>query len=299
MTRRTPLKTAAYDGIGVFDLPPGFYLSGGEAMSAYGVYDAPGPCENRCVFCLESEYRPVTAPPPLPPAGKRAILCRWEPLGLKDLPGTVRMLKTHGRPVLVATNGRRLDAKMAKGLVAAGLDEIAISLHGADASVHDALTRAPGSFAEAVAGARALGAARAGGKTRLGVIMVLSRTNVHQLREVFELAVSLGADAFFAAMIIPLGKGPGAAEHAPSLDEVFGAYAALAKRDTKIPACLVHFPPCAARGPGASRVRVVLAPRNGDFDEMLSPGWAERCAACSWAPHCEGMLSLYDPEDRG
>lgn len=299
MTRKAPLETVAYDGIGVFDLPPGYYLSGGEAMSAYGVYDAPGPCENRCVFCLEREYRPAASAPPLPPAGKRAILCRWEPLGLADLPGTVRRIKAHGRPVLVATNGRRLDAAMARGLAAAGLDELAISLHGADASVHDALTRAPGSFAQAVAGARALGAARGAGRPRLGVIMVLARSNVHQLQEVFDLAVSLGADAFFAAMIIPLGKGPGAAAHAPGLSEVFKAYSSLSRGETRIPVCLVHFPPCAAKGPAASRVKVVLAPRNGDFDEMLAPGWAERCAACAWYEHCEGMLSLYDPEDRG
>jgi hypothetical protein len=294
------VRTVPFEGIDSFELPPGFFVSGGDPMAAFDSYWGAGKCQNRCVFCLEAKFTPGEHPPfPETATRPRLDLGNWEPTALDDLPGLVRRFKARYSVVCVFTNGRRLDAALAREVTEAGAGEIVISLHGPDARTHDALTRAPGSFAEAVAGCRAAVAAARGGLPRLGVSLVLTRSNMTRLGETLDLAVSLGASALHVSLMVPQGPAArAAATVGPSPEEAFAAFAALA-RDRggrpPIPVHLLHFPVCAAEKAPAEEVAVALTPRRGAFETLLAPSWAGTCAACRWAPWCEGMMAAYAP----
>jgi MoaA/NifB/PqqE/SkfB family radical SAM enzyme len=291
-------KRVAYDGIGLFDLPPGFYVSGGDVMAAYDGYWEPGACQNRCVFCLEARFVPGSgAMLPAVPLRPRVDINSWEPTSLKDLPGTVRMLKKRYETVALFTNGRRLDAGLSRRLTAARVDEVVISLHGPDAATHDALTRAPGSFAEAVAGIQTLSVAAAGKRPKVGASLVLTRSNLPLLGATLDLAVSLGARMFSVSLMVPLGRAAKAVKtHGPGAKAAFNAFARLANArggKTSVPVHLMHFPLCAAKGPGMKHLSVVLAPNRGSFAASLAPSWTERCSKCRDAACCEGMMADY------
>lgn len=267
-------------------------------MAAYDSFWESGRCANRCVFCLEESFVPGQgAFFPAEPSRPRVDIGNWEPTGLPDLPGAVRGLKARYATVAVFTNGRRLDAPLARRLAEAGAGEVVISLHGADAATHDRLTRAPGSFDEAVAGARA--AASAGPGLRLGLSLVLTRSNLPQLGRVLDLSAALGAKVLHVSLMVPSGPAARAARtHGPSPAEAFGGFSALARARggaAPMPVHLLHFPLCVADSAGADDVAFVLAPRRGAFEALRAPGWEARCAACRWAPWCEGMMAAYAP----
>lgn len=283
-----------YRGKGLFDLGPGFFVSGGDVMADYDSYWEPGPCASRCVFCIESKFTPgagaLLPPKPLRP---RVDICSWEPTGLRNLPATVRALKKRYATLSLFTNGRRLDAPLARRLAAAGVDEVVVSLHGPDAATHDALTRAPGSFDEAVAGLRAA----AGAIKKAGVSLVAAKTNLPLLGPALDLAESLGARAFCVSLMVPMGRAEKAVRRwGPSPKAVFAAFGRLAASRggrAAMPVHLMHFPPCLAKGPGARFVSVVEAPSRGSFEALLAPSWADRCTACPDGAVCEGMMAAY------
>jgi len=85
--------------------------------------------------------------------------------------------------VRLQTNGRLLaDMGYAERLVAAGIDEFFVSLHGADAATQDYISQRAGSFDEAIRGLENL--------TKLGVCMmtnsVITSINVDQLADIVE-----------------------------------------------------------------------------------------------------------------
>lgn len=292
------MRTVPFDGVDSFDLPPGFFVSGGDPMAAFDSYWGSGRCQNRCVFCLEAGFTPGEgAPFPEVPTRPRLDIGNWEPTALDDLPGLVRRFKARYSVVSVFTNGRRLDDALARAVTEAGAGEVVISLHGPDARTHDALTRAPGSFDEAVAGCRAALAAARGGLPRLGVSLVLTRSNMARLGETLDLAVSLGASVLHVSLMVPMGPAARAvATVGPTAEEAFAAFAALARERggrPPVPVHLLHFPVCVAEKAGAEEVAVALTPRRGAFEALLAPSWAATCAACRWAPWCEGMMAAY------
>ncbi|MFO0626845.1 MAG: radical SAM protein [Polyangiales bacterium] len=84
------------------------------------------------------------------------ILSGGEPTLRDDLPSLVRRAKGRGAHVVLESHGMHLaDAALRDALRGAGLDELVISLHSADAGVSDALTRAPGGHARTLAGLEA------------------------------------------------------------------------------------------------------------------------------------------------
>ncbi len=88
-----------------------------------------------------------------------------------------------GMAVSVKTGGNRLPEYVDR-LADAGVGIVEISMHGATAEVHDAITGTPGSFDRLVAGAAA---ARARGM-RIHLGFLVQRSNVHETEAVRELA---------------------------------------------------------------------------------------------------------------
>ncbi|MBI3297194.1 MAG: radical SAM protein [Elusimicrobia bacterium] len=122
-------------------------------------------CERQCRFCVQGDLR-RRFPAPVTPvelgralrAGRRradsVVLTGGEPTLYPYLPELIRLARFLGyRRVQVQSNGRRFsDPAYCRLIAAAGADEFALSIHGSTPEVHDALTRAPGSFAAVWAG---------------------------------------------------------------------------------------------------------------------------------------------------
>lgn len=92
--------------------------------------------------------------------------------------------------IRVFTNGRLLAYQAVSArLMAAGMTGIDVSLHGANALIHEWATHTPGSFLQTVKGARR--AAKAGAD--LAIHTVLLRSNYRDLAALMNLARRLGA----------------------------------------------------------------------------------------------------------
>ncbi|OGR45462.1 MAG: hypothetical protein A2X35_08090 [Elusimicrobia bacterium GWA2_61_42] len=137
-------------------------------------------CNNNCAFCIDADKRAL-------PEKSTAVLLKevlrarnkgarvleiigGEATVRPDFNRVVAAAKKLGIPqVTCATNGRVFaDLEAARKIVASGIDALIFSVHGPDARIHDALTRAPGSFAQLKKGLknlRALGFTRVSGNT--------------------------------------------------------------------------------------------------------------------------------------
>jgi molybdenum cofactor biosynthesis enzyme MoaA len=137
-------------------------------------------CNNNCVFCIDADKRGL---PQKTTAELLREILRAKKKGARvleiiggeatirpDFSRLVAAAKKLGIPqVSCATNGRVFaDPAAARRIVASGIDSLIFSVHGPDARVHDALTRAPGSFAQlkkGLANLRALGFSNICGNT--------------------------------------------------------------------------------------------------------------------------------------
>lgn len=169
-------------------------------------------CNNRCVVCAQGDLRSTGPAVDLEQARKAleavgpgdvVAFTGGEPTLVDALPELLARATSSGAKALLQTNARRLAypayaaalAEAAKGLA------IDASLFGSSAAMHDYHTRAPGSFAQT---ARGLQNARARG-LRIGVTVVVTRSNFRHLSEIVRLARTLGADAVHFAPVEPAG----------------------------------------------------------------------------------------------
>ena len=170
-------------------------------------------CNNRCVFCAQGERRSACPAVALPELEKRLIEARKHATGLvltggeptvhRHLVALVRVAKLLGfDPIQIQTNGRMLSYPgVVDVLLRAGATEFSPSLHGSTPELHDALTCAPGSFAETTEGIRNVVASGADLVTNSVVV----RQNLHDLFSLVTLLASLGVRNIQLAMVHPVG----------------------------------------------------------------------------------------------
>jgi heme b synthase len=131
------------------------------------------------------------------------VLSGGEPLWRRDVFDLAERARARNIRVALATNGTLVDEATADKIVAAGLRRVAISLDGADAATHDSFRGQPGAFEAALAGFRRL---KARGMS-MQVNTTVSRHNEHQLPQILDLAMALGAEAFHIFLLVPVGCG--------------------------------------------------------------------------------------------
>ncbi len=170
-------------------------------------------CNNRCTFCAQGDKR----------AHSRAflgkelaqklldgrhnasglVLTGGEPSVHKDILALVRLAKHLGYdPIQLQTNGRLLSLpRVLRAFLEAGVNEVSPSLHGPTAEIHEALTRAPGSFAQSAAGIRDAVASGVPVITN----SVVTKLNLAVLPELVELLVDLGVQQAQLAFVHPVG----------------------------------------------------------------------------------------------
>jgi MoaA/NifB/PqqE/SkfB family radical SAM enzyme len=168
-------------------------------------------CNNACCFCAQGDRRlylddarDLIAEARAAGADGGAIaVVGGEPTLHPALFDIVRAAREAGATgVIVQTNGRRLAyAAFARGLVEAGATGVDVSLHGSSAGMHEYHTRVAGSFAQTVSG---IGQAAAVG-LRVGVTVVVTRSNYRHLAELARLVRGSGAHALHLTAVQPFG----------------------------------------------------------------------------------------------
>jgi radical SAM protein with 4Fe4S-binding SPASM domain len=108
---------------------------------------------------------------------------------------------------VILTNGTLITAQLADRLPSLYVHEIRVSLYGASALVHDAVTRTRGSFSTTLDGIRLL--VQRG--LRVSVTMPVLALNVREVPGVRELCVQLGVDFRYSVLLFPQNGG----SHAP------------------------------------------------------------------------------------
>lgn len=273
-------------------------------------FDAPGgltgalwlgfQCDQDCVFCWQR--RDVPDPPEevfaawldamLARGAKTVILSGGEPTARPWLPSLVSRAAGGGARVVLETSGPRLlDATLRRALREAGLRDLSVALHATDATIADAITRAPGAHARAM---DAVALCLAEGFT-VRLLCVVDALNVAHLpaygrevaarfgpmglREVIFMAPTRGADEarYLREMVDLDAVRPRLAEAA----EALRAAGIAVKADGP-----AGFPLCAL--PPALRVspppRAAVA-----ADRRIPP----RCDGCAEAARCEGVHAAY------
>lgn len=172
-------------------------------------------CNNRCLFCLDSEQQDGSVAP------EEEVLARMRE-GLTG--GRTRLILSGGEATLhpkflhfieqgrklgytwiqVITNGRMFAyQKFARAAIEAGLNEATLSIHGPDPKINDYLTGIEGSFEQSLAGLRNL--------QRLGVVVsvdiVVNRKNIDHLDRFLRTFMALGVMEFDILYITPFGRG--------------------------------------------------------------------------------------------
>jgi hypothetical protein len=247
-------------------------------------------CDNRCVFCAQRGLEELPPPVTRQPLERRLRQLRLdadeitftggEPLLSDELaPAIVRARALGFLAIGLQTNGSTL-AERAAELAALGLTDVHLSLHGAEAPVHDYHTGRDGSFARLLA---AVAAARAAGLS-IAITTVITRSNFRVLAALPPLLRSRGV----AAWLLTIPRAAGGAAHAfdrvvPRLGLAmpFALHALHTARTLALPAFVQGAPLCLL-GPFAARA-LPDTPR----------AYHEVCGGCPARTACVGIDPHY------
>ncbi len=170
-------------------------------------------CNNRCLFCAQGDKRASAAAIDFAALvdrlretftpGRSLVLTGGEPTLRRDLAALVAAAHRIGyRQIQVQTNGRALAyPSLVARLLRAGVTEFSPALHGPSAELHDALTCAPGSFDQTVAGIANAVASGAGVITNTVVVIA----NLDRLSDTLDRLAELGVRHAQLAMVHPVG----------------------------------------------------------------------------------------------
>jgi molybdenum cofactor biosynthesis enzyme MoaA len=216
----------------------------------------------------------------------------------------------------IVTNGRRLaDPAFARALIGAGLDAVTVSLVGHDAASHDAISCAPGSFDELMAGIRNATAAARESRRRitLNANVITSAVTVDHLPDQVRLLASAGVQAANVHLV----RFPGLASDplvreslrfdirritaALALARAEAERAGIALHATDVPMCL-HPSLTASELERLSR-RTSIAQHRFQaaayaFEAADKPhGIPEQCAGCILEDRCPRLPAEHLPDD--
>lgn len=128
-----------------------------------------------------------------------------EPTLRRDLFDLVAHATRLGMQTALATNGTGIDRTMARRIADSSVKRVSISFDGTDSPTHDSFRGQKGAFKAAIRGWKYL---QKNGLS-LQVNTTISKHNIHQLPQLYELARRLKADAIHFFVVIPVGCGLG------------------------------------------------------------------------------------------
>ncbi len=173
--------------------------------------DVSGRCNLRCKMCSLDTYSTIKnrvipfevidkISKELDGISKISLQCNCEPLLNPEIGHIISTLKQHKPDVKISmvTNGTMLNSKRSEELVKSGIDEIYISLDGANSQTQEKI-RLGSNFNNIVQNISELNRIRLSTidkKPTLGIITVLSKENENELENIFNLALSLKASIY-------------------------------------------------------------------------------------------------------
>jgi len=140
------------------------------------------------------------------------ILTGGEPLLRADIYEIAAYGNKKGLRMVLATNGILVTEEIAGKMIEAGIQRVSISIDGMDTRSHDAFRNVPGAFTGALAGIEAM--KKAGLEFQINT--TITKANLHQLEDIMDLAIMLGAAAHHIFLLVPTGRGKEMAEQAIS-----------------------------------------------------------------------------------
>lgn len=136
------------------------------------------------------------------------VLSGGEPLVRQDIFDIAAYGTSLGLRMALATNGTLITADAAKRMVDSGIQRISVSIDGSNARSHDDFRRIPGAFDQSLAGIEQ--AKTAGIPFQINT--TVTRHIIHEIPEILDLAVSIGAVALHIFLLVPTGCGKEIAE---------------------------------------------------------------------------------------
>jgi len=268
-------------------------------------------CNQACEFCFVSTHLPSASEDTVRDAirsaaakGARITLSGGEPTlnpRLEEYVALARSLSEH--PVQLQTNAVRLDdAALTDRLVAAGVEEVFVSLHGATAEVSDAVTSAPGTFVRTIVGVDHLVAAGA----RVVLNFVLCQKNLHELVPTVRLVAarwpSLPLSISFVAAstdLVPRSPElvPRYRDAMPRIGEALALAEELGLQITGFES-MCGLPLCLVPSQLSRFVGLIDLPQGFDQGEFMKP---DACTRCALEKKCfgvrRGYVELYDASE--
>ena len=275
-----------------------------------------GQCDSKCIFCFTEWIRnepkltfqqakqALDAAAGIPTM-EAIVFTGGEPTIRSDLMELVGYAANHGfRSIGLQTNGHKIaDPTYLDKIVAAGIDEILLSLHGAKASTHDRITCHPGSFDLAYRALTALGR-RKDVATEVNFVVCLK--NKHEAPEI----VALVRDAAPAASIrysFPIVEGAAHDNVQATLPTLDGYVETVAEaiqlaHTYNVRVSTANVPPCISAAVGLpsnyvlSQRRTMLgispfvssSTRRGELSAKVAA-----CEVCMFSRNCGGLQLAY------
>lgn len=133
------------------------------------------------------------------------ILTGGEPLMRDDIFDIIDYGQKKGLRLVIAINGTLLDEAKARRMKESGIMRVSMSLDGKDVASHDSFRGVDGSFDSVMRAAKIL--------TSVGlpfqINTTVTRLNVVDLGEIYELVKKIGAVAWHIFLLVPVGRGEG------------------------------------------------------------------------------------------
>jgi len=164
-----------------------------RASSLHGPYE--GELDTKACFTLIDNITTFAKPV--------VILTGGEPLLRDDIFEIASYGTEKGMRMVMATNGTLVTQGIVKKMIGAGIKRVSVSIDGKDAKSHDALRAVPGAFKGALRGIEAM--KKAGMEFQVNT--TITSNNLHQVSEIMDLAVRLGAAAHHIFLLVPTGRG--------------------------------------------------------------------------------------------
>lgn len=143
------------------------------------------------------------------------IFTGGEPLLRPDVFDLIKHADNLGLRCVMAPNGTLITPENAKLMKQSGIQRCSISIDGPGAKEHDLFRGVPGAFEQSMSGIEYL--KQAG--IPFQVNTTVTRDNLHQFKDIFNLARDLGAVAWHIFMLVPTGRGAEIADQAISAQE--------------------------------------------------------------------------------
>ena len=285
------------------DLPS--QLEGGKSRVTW-VIDLPSSCSNRCTFCLSNLCEAhSTAPGETVGHLKQWLLdtaALWpddvmidcslvgrDALNNPDFLEVVALLRTlpTTRRVAVTTPGTTLaNPKRAEELANAGVDEVIMTLLGAEASLHDKLAGRPGAYQALIQGVKNLAPL----PVTLSFNSVLLRQNIEELPQIIDRVAAFNARMrLYLYTTEPIVTLEQAALNYPRLVQVERALSSLNAKQIAVLDGIHYVPDCVV--PEEVRGQLGFSSQKQPSPPTEIPGPCNQCSR--WDQGCPSITSHY------